>query len=212
MFKFLQLYLWSEIQNQFVKSVLLFSVIFSFPSLQIADANTSKKLIQPDDPRINKLLATHYDCSEQYILSQFSLTWVQKCTLALFENENTRTFASSNIRFKAKSFKYFRYSELVQKNIKFCVQCAHHKWYRDDRMDWHTNFKSLPKNSYKNTIRNFIGTDSAERNQYSYIDSFTLFLRLNFQVQIEKKQTLFNVTKLNTVHNGVFTYKPKIYD
>ena len=32
------------------------------------------------------------------------------------------------------------------------------------------------------------------------------FDRLGFYVQIEKRQTSFTVTKLNTVHNAIFTY------
>ena len=44
-------------------------------------------------------------------------------------------------------------------------------------------------------------------NQYSYNGSATYFGRLSFQLQIEKKQMLFTVINLNTVHTGVFTYQ-----
>ena len=63
-----------------VNSKILFSVIFIFSMLQIADAITSENLIQPDDSLITERLATHYDCSKQYNLKQFSFTRVQKCT------------------------------------------------------------------------------------------------------------------------------------
>ena len=55
-----------------VKSTILLSVVFSFSSLQIADATTSENSIQPDDPWITQLLAAQYDCSEQFKLTQFS--------------------------------------------------------------------------------------------------------------------------------------------
>ena len=51
-----------------------------------------------------------------------------------------------------------------------------------------------------------VGKDSLESNQYFYITSFGIFDRLSFQDQIEKKQTLFTATKLNTVHSGVCSY------
>ena len=59
-YNFLQPYLWSVIQNPFLKfmtlfsakSMILLSVKFNFSSLQIAEAITCENLIQPDDPRI----------------------------------------------------------------------------------------------------------------------------------------------------------------
>ena len=61
------------------------SVIFDFPILQIADAITCENLLQPDDPRITQLLATHYDNSKRYNLRLFSPTRVQvKQQSALF--------------------------------------------------------------------------------------------------------------------------------
>ena len=64
----------------------------------------------------------------------------------------------------------------------------------------------------KKSSRNPNGTDSAELNQNSNNGSFAYFDKLTFQAQIEKKQTPFTVTKLNTVHAGVFTYQPNNYD
>ena len=59
---------------------------------------------------------------------------------------------------------------------------------------------------------NFTGTDSAELNQYFYNGCSTCFDRLLFQVQTEKKQSPFAVTKLNIVYTGVFTYQPNSCD
>ena len=57
-----------------------------------------------------------------------------------------------------------------------------------------------------------VGMVSGALNQYSYCGSFTYFDGQSFQVQIEKKQTPFTPTKLNTVPTGVFTYQPNSYD
>ena len=83
-------------------------------------------------------------------------------------------------------------------------------------MDWHSDsmpyIRELVPIESKNFVRNLNGTDNAELNQYSQNGSFTYFDRLSFQVQINKKQTSFTVTKLNTLHTGVFTYRQKNSD
>ena len=75
---------------------------------------------------------------------------------------------------------------------------SHHKWYRHDRLDCHTNSKPLPTelnpNENKKPIRNLSATVSVELNQYSYNGSFSYFEGLSFQVQIEKKQRPFTLT------------------
>ena len=63
---------------------------------------------------------------------------------------------------------------------------------------------------FKKPIRNLKRTDRAERKQPTYNGSFSYFDRLTFQVGNEQKQTISLVTKLITVHTGVFTYQPKI--
>ena len=173
-------------------------------------------MIQPDDPTITQLLATHYDCSKQYNLRQFSLTRVQKCTQTDSEIEYTRTYALVVNRPKAKKLKIFRRSATIQKTRVFCAQGAQDNYYRHYRMDWHTNSMQLPKerdyNECDNFIRNLISTDSAELNQKFLNRNVTCFHRMRFQIQIEKKRTPFTVTVLDTVHTGVFTYQPKSYD
>ena len=72
--------------------------------------------------------------------------------------------------------------------------------------------KKLDPNESKNFFQNLNGTDSVELKQYSYSGSVAFFDRLRFQVQIEKKQLPFTVTKLKNVHNGVFTHHPNKYD
>ena len=220
----LQPYLWSEIKSQFQKVKILFSaeaifllsITFQFSLLQNADAIISVLLIQPDDPTFTQLLATHYDCSKQYNLRQFSSTRVQKCTQTDSEIEYTRTYASVVNRPKAKKLKIFRRSATIQKTRVFCAQGAQDNYYIRYRMDWHTNSMQLPKerdyNECDNFFRNLNSTDSAELNQKFLNRNVTYFHRMRFQVQIEKKRTPFTVTVLDTVHTGVFTYQPKSYD
>ena len=64
--------------------------------------------LQSYDTRNTQLLATHDDCSKQYNLRQYSLTWVQKGTQAPSETDYTRTFGSGFTRAKAKRNKTFR--------------------------------------------------------------------------------------------------------
>ena len=102
-------------------------------------------------------------------------------------------------------------SATLQTTRVFCAQGAHHNWYRHDRMDQHTAsltlHKELDPNECKILIRNFNGTQSAELKHCSPNASFIFFDRLNFQLQIAKKQFPFTVTKLITVLGGVFAYQ-----
>ena len=83
-------------------------------------------------------------------------------------------------------------------------------------MDWDTNSLPLPKdldpNECKHCVQEPNGTDIAELNQNSYNGSSTNFDRLSFQIQVEKIQTPFTVTKLNTIQNGAFSYQPSKYN
>ena len=72
--------------------------------------------------------------------------------------------------------------------------------------------KQLEPTECKTSIQNPNGTDSTELNQHFYNSSLNYFDRLSFQVQIEKKQTSFTVTNLNTVLIGVFNYQTNNYD
>ena len=123
-YNFSKQYDWFEIQNHFLKrmtlfcweSMILLSVIFNFSSQQIADAISPKNLLQPADPRFTQLLAGHSDSSKQYNLKQFSWKWLQKCTQAPSEIENTRTISYVFLRAEARWIKIFRCSATVQKN------------------------------------------------------------------------------------------------
>ena len=55
--------------------------------MQIADAISLENSIEPEDPRIIQIEATHYGCSKQNNLRRLSLPRVQKCTQAPSEIE-----------------------------------------------------------------------------------------------------------------------------
>ena len=130
-YNFRQTYLWSEIQNQFlkflfffyVKPLFQFFVKLNFSLLQCANANISENIFQPDDPRSTQPLATHFDCSKQYSLRQFSLNWGQKFTQPPSEIEYPRIFASYLFEVRQK-IKAFHCSETIPKTRVFCVQCG----------------------------------------------------------------------------------------
>ena len=66
-------------KNNFLEPTIIFAVILYFSLLQSAITINSEFLIQPDDRRITQLLATYYDCSNQYEMQQLILIRVQKC-------------------------------------------------------------------------------------------------------------------------------------
>ena len=128
-----------------VESIFILSVIEKIFLLEILDAITSEVFSRPDDFWITQLQATHYNCSKQNNLRQFFLTLLEKCNQAPTEIEKTRTFASVFFRAKAKKVKAFRCSTAIQKTRVFCAQGAYDKCYRSDRVNWHTNSLTLPK-------------------------------------------------------------------
>ena len=73
---------------------------------------------------------------------------------------------------------------------------------------FYASAKRNEPNDYKSINLIFIGTDTADLNKFPSNLCFTFFDRVNFHVQNEKKQTPVTVTKLNTVHTGVFIYQP----
>ena len=64
----------------------------------------------------------------------------------------------------------------------------------------------------KNNKRNPEETCSAELNHHSCNRCLAFFVRLSYQVRIEKKQTPITVNNLKTVKTGVQTYQFKKLD
>ena len=68
----------------------LFSLTFSIES--------SSDHVDPNDPHFSDLLVSHYDCSKQHNLRQFSLTRVQPCSQAPSSFESTRAIVNVFVR------------------------------------------------------------------------------------------------------------------
>ena len=84
---------------------LFFNSLYCFlPSLLLVlSQNTpSSDHVDPNDPHISDLLVSHYDCSKQHNLRQFSLTRVQPCVQAPSAFETTRAIVNVFVRAKAK--------------------------------------------------------------------------------------------------------------
>ena len=101
-YNFLKPFLWSKTQNQFLKPMILIFVILICSLLLLATPFTSEILVHIDDLSNTQLVATHYACSEQYILRKFSLFRVEKGTHFPSEIEYTGTFVSVFVRGKVK--------------------------------------------------------------------------------------------------------------
>ena len=61
---------------------LSFNILPIFSTLLYLCKSTSENIVEPNDPHISDLLVSHYDCSKQNNLCQFSVTRVQTCEQA----------------------------------------------------------------------------------------------------------------------------------
>ena len=59
-------------------------------------------MVEPNDLHISDLLVSHYDCSKQHNLRQFSLIRVQPCAQAPSGFKSTQVIAKGFCRAKAK--------------------------------------------------------------------------------------------------------------
>ena len=67
-----------------LNNFVFFFTALSYSLLDISSPAPPSDLVEPNGPQISELLVSHYDCSKQHILRQFSLTRysrVLKCLL-----------------------------------------------------------------------------------------------------------------------------------
>ena len=120
--------------------VINMSLIFKFIILillYIPNSNT-KDFIESDDPNISKLLVSHYDCSKQNNLRQFSLTRVQACEQAPSSLEHTRTIADVYVRAIATRLKAWICDAKTTRERLVCAQ-SDYRYRRHDRTDFYLN-------------------------------------------------------------------------
>ena len=70
--------------------------------LVFSQITPSSDHVDPNDPHISDFSVSHYDCSKQHNLGQFSLTRVQPCVQAPSAFESTRAIVNVFVRAKAK--------------------------------------------------------------------------------------------------------------
>ena len=179
----------------------LISKIILLILLYISNSYT-KDFIESDDPNISKLLVSHYDCSKQNNLRQFSLTRVQACEQAPSSLEHTRTIADIYVRAKATRLKAWICDAKTKRERFVCAQ-SDYKYRRHDRTDYHQNTMEHPiildPNECKRTIRHLNGTGDPELDSYSYNSSFTFFRDIKIQQLLERHQPPFQIKKNSTL-------------
>ena len=94
--------------------------LFSFLSIT-SSTDSSSDHVDPNDPHISDLLISHYDCSKQHNLRQFSLTRVQPCSQAPSSFESTRAIVNVFVRTKAKHLKPWTCEAYVKRENKICL-------------------------------------------------------------------------------------------
>ena len=184
------------------------TIILILSSIPISN---TKDYIETDDPNISKLMVSHYDCSKQNNLRQFSLTRVQTCEQAPSSIENTRTIAEIYVRAKATRLKAWICTAKTKRERFVCAQ-SDNKYRRHDRHDYHQNTMEHPiildYDECRRTIRNLNGTGNPEFDSYSYNDFLTFFKDIIKKQLLEQYQPRFQVQKLNTPTYGTFVYIP----
>ena len=85
----------------------------SSPFLVLSQLTPSSDHVDPNDPHISHLLVSHYDCSKQHNLRQFSLTRVQPCAQAPSAFESTCAIVNVFVRAKAKRLKAWTCEEVI---------------------------------------------------------------------------------------------------
>ena len=173
------------------------------------DTTNPENHISDQDPNILNLMVSHYDCAKQNNLRQFSLLNVEPCKQAPSDIQHAKTQATVYVRAKAKRIKAFKCEAYIKTEKVWCSQTFTSS-RRYDRLQWGQNTLELPKIldpiECKNMIRYLNATDSEELNNYNIQSSFSLFGDSNYQNTIERIQTPFRVTKLNTWHIGTFVF------
>ena len=105
-------------------SFLLIRLLFYLltpPVLIFSQVPSTSDHVDPNDPHISDLLVSHYDCSKQHNLRQFSLTRVQPCVQAPSAFESTRAIVLVFVRAKAKRLKAWTCEAYVKRKNSFVL-------------------------------------------------------------------------------------------
>ena len=111
--------------------------LFSFLSIT-STTDSSSNHVDPNNLHISDLLVSHYDCSKQHNLRQFSITRVQPCSQAPSSFESTCSIVNVFVRAKAKRLKAWTCEAYVKREKCVSAQ-SDYKYRRHDRTDYHQN-------------------------------------------------------------------------
>ena len=158
---------------------LFFNSLYYFLSsllLVVSQHTPSSDHVDPNDPYISDLLVSHYDCSKQHNLRQFSLTRVQPCIQAPSAFETTRAIVNVFVRAKAKRLRAWTCEAYVKREKFVCAQ-SDYKYRRHDRTDYHQNTMERPRTldptECKHAIRHLNGSHNPQLDAFNYSNSFT---------------------------------------
>ena len=125
----------------------------------------SSDIIEPNDPHISALLVSHYACSKQHNLRQFSSTRVQPCAQAPSALESTRAIGNVFVRAKAKRIKAWTCESYFKPEKVVCAP-SFYNYRRHDRTDLHQNTTERPRTldptEFKRAIGHLNGTDNPQ--------------------------------------------------
>ena len=113
-------------------SYFLFCFLCFLPITSSTDSSSDH--VDPKDPHTSHILVSHYDCSKQHNLRQFSLTRVQPCSQAPSSFESTRAIVNVFVRAKAKRLKAWNCEAYVKRENFVCAQ-SDYKYRRRDCTD-----------------------------------------------------------------------------
>ena len=193
-------------------SFLFLQLLYYFLSslfLVFSQIAPSSDHVYPNVPHNSDLLVSHFDCSKQHNLRQFSLTRVQPCVQAPSACESTRAIANVFVRAKDKRLRAWTCEAYVRREKFVCAQ-SDYKYRRHDRTDYHQNTMEHPRTldptECKHAIRHLNGTNNPQLDAFNYSNSFTFFNDIQKQRLLETKQPPFRNTKLNNYQYGAFAW------
>ena len=184
----------SVMTSSFEHSFRFLFLLLKYFILLILSLYPSIDMVEPIDLHVSDLLVSHYDCSEQYNLRQFSLTRVQPCAQAPSAFESTRAIANVFVRAKDKRLKGWTCEAYVKREKLVCAHPAY-KYCRHDRTDYHQNTMQNPRTldptKCKHAIRHLNGTDNPQPNASDYGNSFTLLMIIKTNATLKLNNSLF---------------------
>ena len=117
--------------------------LLTYSFLPVSSTVSHTGSVEPNDPHVSDLSVSHYDCSEEHDLRQFSLTRVQPCVQAFSSLESNRGIASAFVRAKAK--RPINGSGKRKLSLKILSAQSEYRYRRHDRVYYLQNTIERPR-------------------------------------------------------------------